>query len=240
MKVRVLAALAAVSLLTACAGDDEDGADAAPTAAAGGGGSAAVDDYDNRFNLIAMAHTSPGTARGLPIEVDTQPWDGTSTGGPFSFASAPCSADAPINNVSTNLTSLNTQLEGSRSPASTRLHPLEFEILSLQDGAGELRGTIDLTACQPRFGVTPPDDPTADADRDRIRFEFTGSFEQPTPEETTWFGEFRIVDGTGPYQGIEGSGQISGYFMCLGPDRCEQQGEFRDSQVAMIGSYEMP
>ncbi|MFP5219815.1 MAG: hypothetical protein ACLGIG_08770 [Actinomycetes bacterium] len=239
MKVRLVAVLAAAGLLTACAGDDdgEAGSAADPT---GGSRPAAFGEFDDRFNLIAMAHTSPATVRGLPIEVETVPWDGASTGGPFSFASAPCSADAPINNVSTNLTSLSTRLEGSRSPASTRLHPIEFEILSIEDGAGDMRGTIDLTACQPRFGVTPPDDPTPDTERHRIRFEFTASFEQPTPEETTWFGEFNIVEGTGPYEGVEGSGQISGYFMCLGPDRCAQQGEFRDTQVVMIGSYSMP
>lgn len=230
----------ASTALTACSSGGDEGEAAATPATEGTGTSAPAPEFDDRFSLIGMAHTSPSTARGLPIEVETAPWDGQATGGPFSFASAPCSADAPINNVSTNLASLNTRLEGSRSPASTRLHPLEFEIVSLEDGKGEMEGSVDLTVCQPRFGVTPPDDSTPDTERDRIRFAFTADFLQPTPEETTWHGEFRIESGTGAYEGIEGSGQIAGYFMCLGPDRCEQLGGFRDAQVTMIGSYKAP
>lgn len=243
-RARVIAVLATTALVVAGCSDDSGseaaGEAAASPAATDGGGGAQVDEFDSRFNLIGMAHTSPRTARGLEIEVDTTPWDGASTGGPYSFASAPCSADAPINNVSTNLTSFNTRLEGSRSPASTRLHPLEFEVLSLEDGKGEMRGSISLTVCQPRFGVTPPDDATADTDRDSIAIEFTADFTQPTAEETTYAGEFEITEGTGPYEGIRGSGHIAGYFMCLGPERCEQQGAFRDAQVVLLGSYEAP
>lgn len=242
-RVRLIAVAASVGLLVAgCSEDSEPdaagGASAAPT---GGSDSreASLDQFDSRFNLIGMAHTAPRTARGLPIEVDTEPWDGTSTGGPYSFASAPCSADAPINNVSTNLVSFNTRLEGSRSPASTRLHPFEFEVLSLADGAGEMRGTIDLTVCQPRFGVTPPDG-GPDTERERISIEFTADFTQPTAEETTYAGQFEITEGTGPYEGIRGSGEITGYFMCLGPERCAQLGGPRDAQVVMVGSYEAP
>jgi hypothetical protein len=246
-RLSLAGALLAGTVLVGCGADEEQpaGGAAAPAGegsagADAGAGAAPVDEFDTPFNLIGMAHTSPNTVRGLPIEVETNPWDGETVGGPFSYASAPCSADAPINNVSTNLTSFNTRLEGSRSPASTRLHPVEFEVLAFEDGQGEMRGTVDLTACQPRFGVTPPDDPTPDAERDRIRFEFTADFEQPTAEETTWQGEFRMTEGTGVYEGIQGSGQIGGYLMCLGPDRCAQQGAFRDAQVAMIGSYQAP
>jgi hypothetical protein len=247
MRLRRLPALLLVLtlLVVACdPGTDEetsaaDGEDAtAPAEEAED--QAAEGAFDHRFNLIAMAHSSPETVRGLTIEVETTPWDGESTGGPFSYASAPCDQDAPINNVSSNLPSLNTRLEGSRSPASTRLHPIEFEIVSLEGGAGEIGGTIDLTVCQPRFGVTPEDDDTADSERDRIVFEFSGTFEQPTVEETTWSGTFTITEGTGVYEGIQGEGQIAGYFMCLGPDPCADQGEHRDAQVAMIGSYAPP
>lgn len=232
--------LTTIALGSCSSGDTESSAGGSGATTSAAEAAAPAAEFEDRFNLIGMAHTSPGTARGLPIEVETTPWDGKETGGPFSFASAPCSADAPINNVSTNLTSLNTRLEGSRSPASTRLHPLEFEVESLEDGKGQLRGSIDLTVCQPRFGVTPPDDPTPDPERDRIRFTFTADFVQPTPEETTWQGEFTIESGTGAYEGIEGSGRIGGYFMCLGPDRCAQLGGFRDAQVSMIGAYRAP
>lgn len=234
---------AAATALAGCsdAGDDESSSGAKSSAARSPSAtpsSAAAQQFSDRFNLIGMAHTSPATPGGLPIEVKTTPWDGTSTGGPYSYASAPCSANAPINNVSTNLVSFNTRLKGSRSPASTRLHPVQFEVLSNDNGSGELRGTIDLTVCQPRFGVTPPG--KEDTARDRITFTFTATFTQPTKEETTWGGEFQIKDATGVYQGIRGSGRIAGYFMCLGPERCAQRGGFRDAQVAMIGSYDPP
>jgi hypothetical protein len=220
------------------AGADDAGTDDAGTDDAATGGQLA--EHEHHFNLIAMAHSSPETVRGLTIEIETTPWDGESEGGPYSFASAPCDQDAPINNVSSNLGSLNTRLEGSRSPASTRLHPLEFEITSLDDdGSGELEGTIDLTICQPRFGVTPEGE-MPDTDRERIQVEFDASFTQPTGEEATWWGDFELVDGTGPYEGITGSGRIAGYFMCLGPDPCEQRGEYRDAQVTMIGTYDDP
>lgn len=230
--------------LSGCATDDDGAGDdpvvtddgeegAAPAPAAEG-------EYDHVFNLIAMSHTSPETVRGLAIEVETTPWDGQSTDGPFSYASAPCSEDAPINNVSSNLPSLNTQLEGSRSPASTRLHPFEFDIDDIEDGAGEMSGTITVTVCHPRFGVTPDPDPVPDEDKDHIVFDFTASFRQPTVEETTYSGTFEVREATGPYEGLQASGQVAGYLMCLGPEPCEQRGEFRDAQVAMIGTYEPP
>ena len=242
---RVLAVAAAAALsLTGCGGtkDSPDGAAGQAGIAPSPGGATNAgslsEEFRDRFSLIAMAHTSPRTARGLPIEVETTPWDGKATGGPFSYASAPCTADAPINNVSTNLASLNTRLEGSRSPASARLHPIAFEVLSSDGGSGEMRGTVELTVCQPRFGVTPPGKP--DTERERITFEYTARFTQPTQEEATWAGDFRIREATGVYEGLRGSGQIAGYFMCLGPERCAQRGGFRDAQVALIGSYDPP
>ncbi len=246
----LVALLTAATALAGCSqgdGADAPGATKNPAAkgtttaspsATGTASTPATNQFGERFNLIGMAHTSPATPGGLPIEVDTSPCDDTSTGGPFSYASAPCSANAPINNVSTNLVSFNTRLKGSRSPASTRLHPVQFEVVSNDSGSGALRGTIDLTVCQPRFGVTPPG--KKDTTRDRISFTFTATFKQPTKEETTWAGQFQIADATGVYQGIRGGGEIAGYFMCLGPERCAQQGGFRDAQVAMIGSYDPP
>lgn len=237
---QVLGVMVVLTVLAACSdgGDGASGGAGGTSSATRDAGAGTVGEFGDRFNLIGMAHSSPSTPSGLPIEVETNPWDGSSTGGPYSYASAPCTADAPINNVSTNLTSLNTRLEGSRSPASTRLHPLEFEVLSVEeDGSGEMEGSVELVVCHPRFGVTPPG--IADTERDRIMFEFTASFTQPTPEETTWVGEFQIQEASGVYAGMQGSGQIAGYLMCLGPERCGEGGP-RDAQVAMIGSYEAP
>lgn len=243
-RLLLVALLGLTTGLTACSrsegGDSPRATDDSTSASPGAteAPSTAAGEFAHRFNLIGMAHTSPATPGGLPIEVSTTPWDGRSTGGPFSYASAPCAANAPINNVSTNLVSLNTRLKGSRSPASTRLHPLQFEVVSNEGGSGDMRGTIELTVCQPRFGVTPPG--KQDSMRDRVSFTFNATFTQPTSEETTWAGQFQIRDATGVYKGLRGSGQIAGYLMCLGPERCAQQGGFRDAQVTMIGSYDLP
>lgn len=44
----------------------------------------------------------------------------------FAYRSIPCSGNAPVNNISSNLTSYNGRVRDSRVPSSTRLHPFRF------------------------------------------------------------------------------------------------------------------
>lgn len=110
------------------------------TGAVAGGGEQA---REGTFCLFAMVHTLRFDAPDGPP--DTVPWDGRAPGGPFSSASKPCSAEAPVNNVSSDLPVLGGVLEHGRVPSSTRTHPLRFEV-SRAGGAAVLRGTISRVA----------------------------------------------------------------------------------------------
>jgi uncharacterized protein affecting Mg2+/Co2+ transport len=246
MTWRIIALVAALGLLlTACPEQEEVAEEPAEDQADEPGdeevepGAPDEDFGGDWFNVIAMAHTSPVTPQGWDVPLETTPWDGQSEG-TFSYSSIACADDAPINNISTNLTTLNTRLPESRSPASTRLHPIEFEVADWQNGAGSIEGTVTMVACQLRAGLTPEDEEVPDEEKDRIVFSFTGDVERTAAEEIRYTGTFEITDATGQYEGMTGEGQIGGYIMCLGPDDCADFGEFRDIQVAMVGTYDHP
>lgn len=199
----------------------------------GNGGTAANAAGDGTpFSVLHMSHTFADSSRA---------WDGTDTDGTFTYISAPCTFDAPVNNNATNIATFNARIPGTSSPASTRLQPLEFEVTDAQDGTGTLRGTMSMTVCQTRRGPTPEDDPVPDAEKDHIVFTWTADYQQTSEEEITWAGTFEIREGTGPYEGLTGSGQVSGYFTCaFRPDDCADLGEFTDLQLVMLGTYEHP
>lgn len=109
------------------------------------------------FSLFAMAHTM--VFDGPAGRQETLPWNGSPDArGPFTYASLPCTGNAPVNNVSTDLPTLGGALPGGQVPVSTRTHPLRFEVFQA-GGIAELRGTITLTVCHLRSGSTPEPDP---------------------------------------------------------------------------------
>jgi predicted small secreted protein len=238
--------LAASLVLAGCGDDDGGGADAA-----GGSGASDVapsgepviergDEVRGSFSMVAMAHTTEYAGADVE-EGEPNPWSGApAPGGPYRYAAIPCSENAPVNNISSDLPSFNTMIPGSRVPASTRSHPFEFEVVEDDDGDLRLEGTIEMTVCQLRSGVTPDPDPVPDADKDRIRFEFSADFDEATAESTVWRGTFEIVGGTGPYEELRGQGQIAGSFFCFAPEGCEGLGELRDLQYSLIGTYRVP
>lgn len=184
------------------------------------------------FSLMAMVHTTTFDDQGTPRQ--TTPWDGETGQGSYSYASIGCDGNAPVNNISTNLTTYNSQLSGSRSPASTRNHPLQFTVAP----GSTLQGTVALTACKLERG--PTTDGVADSQRNKIFIEWSTRYERTSPEEVRWSGGFRIVGGTGVYRDISGGGSISGYFFCFAPEGCNSLGEFRDGQYTMTGSFHDP
>jgi hypothetical protein len=198
------------------------------------------DEIRGSFSLLAMAHTT--TYAGADVgEQQPNPWDGAVQGeGPYRYAAIPCTGNAPVNNISGDLPTFNALVPGSRVPSSTRAHPLQFEVSEGDDGAMRLEGTLELTVCQLRPGVTPDPDPVPDPEKDRIRFEWTAQAAQSTPENVVWEGTFDIVGGTGPYEQLRGEGTIAGYFFCFAPEGCAELGEFRDVQFTMSGGYTVP
>lgn len=233
-------ALALLSLLAAAASSCAPG-QPADTASPTVGQSPDDRGQGEPFSLLAMAHTSrvenpSHRVEGPPIK--TTPWNGEQEGGPFSYSSIRCIDDAPLNNIATNLTTYNSRLPNSHSPASVRLQPLQFNVLN-GGSSGEVRGTITLVAC----GVAPAEEldleeTTPDNERDQVRFDWRANYEKTSSQEVAWTGTFEIKQGTGAYQGITGSGDISGYFFCFG--KCNPGQPFRDTQLTMIGTYNAP
>lgn len=239
------ACLVVVLLLSAAAcqpGDDADeSVETRPTATETG---VVLDQGDDEvhgaFSMVVMAHTTSYAGTDVEQEQESNPWDGGTDAGPYRYAAIPCNQDAPLNNISGDLPTFNTLIPGSRVPASTRAHPLEFDVSEGDDGEMELEGTLDLTVCQLRPGVTPDPDPVPDPEKDRIRFEWTARAAEASQESVVWRGEFRIVGGTGRYEDLSGEGEIAGYFFCFAPEGCEEIGEFRDVQLTMAGTYDVP
>ncbi len=191
------------------------------------------------FSLMQMVHTT-STPGGSQVPLPAAPWNGASAGGPFRYAGIPCTGNAPVNNIATNLTTYNSRLPGSRSPASTRMHPLEFNVTALADGAFRLDGTGTMTACKRTGGAIAGTDPVDDAQKDKIFLTWTASAEKTSAEEVRWHGTFTITGGTGVYRNLTGQGEIGGYFFCFAPAGCAAAGQFQDGQFAMQGVFAAP
>ena len=190
------------------------------------------------FNLIAMMHTS--TAQ-FPSLAGAKPWDGRQLGS-FAYRSIPCSGNAPVNNISSDLPGYGTRVAGSRAPSSTRLHPFKFKVVETRDGGREMRGSITLTVCKLQAGPTADPDPVPDESKPKIRFAFRAKYRRETAELTRFNGHFRIKGGTQRYDDLSGSGRIAGYLMCLGAEGCVARGSerFLDGQISLQGSYRDP
>lgn len=188
------------------------------------------------FSLQAMAHTS--TAQ-FPTLFNVKPWDGTSLGR-FSYRSIPCSGNAPVNNISSNLPSYNTRVGESRAPSSTRLHNLSFRVARTKNGT-EMLGRTSIVVCQLKSGPTANPDPVSDEVKPRIRVTWRAKFVRDNAESLSFRGTFKLVGGTQRYEDIAGAGTIAGYLFCFAPEGCAGSGgRFLDAQVSMQGNYQDP
>lgn len=185
---------------------------------------------EGSFGLAAMVHTP-----NWPNNPEVAPWDGKSDG-EFVYRAIPCSGNAPMNNISSNLPTYNSLIPGSRSPASTRSHPFKFTVKD-----GKMTGTINLTVCKLAPGPTKDERP--DTARDRIYINFQADSKRRSAEETIFSGSFKITGGTGRYAKLAGEGIIRGYFMCFDPEGCgggPNKGNFRDMQYVLDGNFSDP
>lgn len=191
------------------------------------------------FSLFGMVHTMPFTdADGEQQEA--VPWDGSATAGDrFIYASKPCSGNAPVNNLATDLPALGGAVPGSRVPVSVRSHPFRFRATE-SGGVVRLAGVIALTVCQLRPGSTADSDPVPDSAKARIDVEWDADVDRRSVELVTWRGTFSVRGGTGRYAQLRGEGDIAGYFFCFDPDGCAARGALLDAQYTMIGRYRIP
>lgn len=181
------------------------------------------------FTVFSMAHTS-----NWPKATDVNPWDGKSNGN-FLYRAASCStANAPVNNASSDLPSYNARIPGGRVPSSTRVQDLRFTADS-----HSLSGTFDVTVCQLAPG--PASDGRKDADREKIYFKFQAIQEVISTENATFRGRFKITGGTGRYSDLTGEGEIAGYFFCFNQEACNgSNSRYRDVQFSLQGTFSDP
>jgi hypothetical protein len=193
-----------------------------------------------RFSLIHMVHTRSSSFGNLP---GTSPWNGSqrTTDAP-TYRSIPCTGNAPVNNIASDLPSYGTRVRGSRAPSSMRVHPMGFRVRrNPRTRQWEILGQITFTVCHLRPGPTPQNDPVPDANKPKIRVGFRAAFKRESNEMARFRGRFRIVGGTQRYADLTGSGEIAGYFFCFAPEGCvAHQGNLLDGQFTMSGTYRDP
>ena len=247
MRVRLSAVVALAVLATVAALAKAGGTAGAPNA----------QGVSGDFSLIMMVHTLASVPEfNVPA---TRPWSGESaSSATFSYRSIPCTGNAPVNNISSDLPSYNTRVAGSRAPSSLRSHPFEFRIVKTtvktriapkRKGGKvrfktrsflELRGRITLTVCKLASGPTPNPDPVADAAKPKINVAFKARFVRSTAEAIRWSGTFTLQGGTQRYADLTGSGSIAGYFFCFAAEGCAARGQYQDGQFVMHGTYADP
>lgn len=211
------------------------GAQAGPNADSAQSGSQGV---RGSFSLQQMFHTSTSQFPTLP---GVRPWDGVSRSSTsFVYRGIPCTGQAPVNNIASNLPTYNGRVENSRSPSSTRFHPIRFQVRKTSRGT-EMLGEITMTVCQVRGGPTPNPDPVPDASKPKIRIAFRAMFKRSNAEEVRFGGTFRIRGGTQRYEDLTGTGTVAGYLFCFAPKGCGGTGgKFLDGQISLQGRYADP
>ena len=228
-RVAVIGAAAFAGTVTIAVGAPAPRSAASAVPAAGVSGS---------FSLVMMIHTSTGGFGDLP---GVNPWNGTYA--PASgqvYRSIPCTGNAPVNNIASDLPSYGTRVAGSRAPSSMRAHPFGFRVRK-HKGRWEMLGSIRFTVCKLGGGPNAQDDPVPDADKPQIIVGFRAAFKRETSESVRWKGRFTITGGTQRYTDLKGSGEIAGYFMCFAPAGCAATGgKYLDGQFTMQGNYRDP
>lgn len=219
------------------------GAVALATAAPGGAAPTATqaqEAVDGNFSLVMMIHTRTGGFGTLP---GTKPWNGGLNNGiSYRYRSIPCTGNAPVNNIASDLPSYGTRIAGSRAPSSMRAHPFAFTVRKNKTTRRwEMVGSVKMTVCKLGPGPTPLNDPIPDEDKPKIVVGFRAEFTKMTTEALRFAGRFRIEGGTQRYEDLTGSGQIAGYLMCFAPEGCGAHGNrYLDGQFVMHGSYRDP
>lgn len=190
------------------------------------------------FSLVQMVHTTNQSISGIPA---ANQWNGANVAGSgFIYRGIPCTGNAPVNNISSDLPSYGTRVAGSRAPSSMRAHPFGFSVRQ-KAGRWEMFGSIRFTVCKLGGGPNAEGDPVPDTQKPQIIVGFRATFTRETPELVRWKGRFTITGGTQRYADLKGSGEIAGYFLCFAAEGCAASGgNYSDGQFTMQGSYSDP
>lgn len=195
---------------------------------------------DGTFSAVMMVHTSSSAFGELP---GVKPWNGGRNNGiSYRYRSIPCTGNAPVNNISSDLPSYGTRVANSRAPSSMRAHPFAFTVRkNKKTRRWEMVGSVKFIVCKLGPGPTPQNDPVPDENKPKIIVGFRAEFTRMTSEALRFAGRFRIEGGTQRYEDLTGSGQIAGYLMCFAPEGCSQNGNrYLDGQFVMNGNYSDP
>lgn len=189
-----------------------------------------------KFSLIMMVHTSSGGFGNLP---GVNPWSGNRRSrARHAYRSIPCTGNAPVNNISSDLPSYNNRVRGSRVPSSMRAHPFAFRLRRARAGRRRMVGSINFTVCKLGGGPNANPDHVPDERKPRIRVRFHATPRRINAETLHFDGTFRLRGGTQRYRGLRGSGTIAGYLFCFNPAGCAATGgRYLDGQFAMQGNY---
>lgn len=200
--------------------------------------SSATPGVSGSFSLVMMVHTSSGGFGDLP---GVNPWNGARrSGGRFVYRSIPCSGNAPVNNIASDLPTYNARVKGSRVPSSVRAHPMAFTVRKRR-GQWQIKGRLRFTVCKLGPGPTPQNDPVPDEAKPKFNVNFVAGFRRVNSETLRWTGTFKLRGGTGRYDDLAGSGRIAGYFLCFAPEGCAAKGgKYLDGQLVMHGRYSDP
>lgn len=189
------------------------------------------------FSLIMMVHTRSSSFGDLP---GVNPWWGqrgsTQT---YKYRSIPCTGNAPVNNIASDLPSYNARVSGSRVPSSMRAHPMAFKVVKTSRG-WRMRGILKFTVCKMGPGPAPSDDPVPDEKKPKIRMSFIASFYRVNDETLRYSGSVRLLGGTKRYEDLRGSGRIAGYLFCFAPEGCRPHKKYLDGQMVIHGTYADP
>ncbi len=182
---------------------------------------------EGAFQLSVHAHSSdfagPGGAGTLfettPLAFPPE--------GEFSYSSIPCRFPAPFNDRA-------LRFSPNPYPIPTPAPVRHFVEGTVTDGTVE--GTITTILCE-----------NGEESESRIITAFEGELGRVTENQAPFRGTFEIIDATGIFEDLEGSGKIKGAFTCFPPileregaESCEDLGVFSDFAADLHGHFEDP
>ena len=202
-------------------------------------GTVSIDAFTLTGDQFGTPSGFPTLARTDPLEAPVREGDTVTT------SSIECSSpNAPFNNVGLDF---NPDFPGLEDPAAIR-SVIEGTVTSVSDNGkgGTIEGTITTFLCE---NGEETDTIVASFESDfretsMKQLSLTGGQVQTTGGLTLTNGTFEIIDGTGRFDSLTGSGRIRGQFTCIpstlqrnGAESCEDLGAFSEGILQLDGRF---